>query len=114
MKKISVIVFVVSLIFSSYSLVQARNYHQHQQHIIESQPSKAASLLKAFLDGFTWGLTGGGDIYAEAHRIEKVQKELADLEAKRLEARSHVFFGGGVAIVSLLVFLVVKKEDNED
>lgn len=111
MKKVSIIVFVVSLIFSSYSLVQAGNYRQHQQRIIESQPSKGASLFKAFLDGFTWGLTGGGDIFAEAHRIEKVQKELAALEEKRLEARSHVFFGGGVAIVSLLVFWVVKKEE---
>ena len=113
MKKISLVVFVVSIILSSYFLLQAGNYAQRIQDIIDSQPTKSESLFKAFLDGCTFGLTGGGDIFAEAKRLEKVSNELRNLNSNRLEARSYFFFWGVVAGVSLLVFIVVKKEDND-
>ena len=84
-------IFTASVISAAIFHSAACRYHAEAEAIAARRPTMGSSLAKAFLDGFTLGLTGGGDIFAEAHRLQRDFERIDELKRKRGQAR--ILFG---------------------
>ena len=109
MKKISLVALIISIVLSAFSLLQASNYQKRIQNIKETQPTAQESFVRAFVEGFAWGLSGNGNPLGEHNRILAVKREIADLESKKQEASSSFVFWGIIAVISLCIFVFTKK-----
>lgn len=111
---------VVAFLWSAYQVSQidkemSATLRAHQA--LQEDATSGGTLLKSFFDGLTLGATGGGDAFAEYHRLTSTDSALRERFEELESARGSAAGWRGMSVIAGIcagVFLGVTNERKKE